>query len=89
MRKVQISRQLRTTSRTIRRVDERFNANGVKNDSTRTERPHVTTHGRDRHSVTSQLRDRLPAVVTAMNTPGTHNNSAAGPFSEIGMCRAG
>ena len=24
----------------------------------------------------------MPAVVTAKNTPGTHNNPAAGPFSE-------
>ena len=32
------------------------------------------------------LRDRLmPAVVTARNTPRTHNNSATGPFSETGM----
>ena len=87
MRKVQISRQLRTTCRAIRRLGERFNANEVTNDSTRIERPRVTTHSRDRHFVTSHLRDRLkPAVVTARNTPGTHNNSATGPFSEIGLC---
>ena len=39
-------------------------------------------HGRDRRFVTSLLRDIfMPAVVTAMNTPGTHNNSAVCPFS--------
>ena len=27
----------------------------------------------------------MPAVVTARNTPGTHNNTATGPFSETGM----
>ena len=87
MRKVQISRQLRTTSRTIRRLGEKFNANDVTNDSTRTKRPRVTTHGRDWRSVTSHLRDRLmPAVVTAGNTPVTHNSSATGPFSETGTC---
>ena len=42
--------------------------------------------GRDRRFVTSLLRDRfMPAVVTARNTPGTHNNSAVCPFSETGM----
>ena len=31
-------------------------------------------HGRDRHFVSSLLRKRfMPAVVTARNTPGTHN----------------
>ena len=85
MRKIQISRQLRTTSRTIRRLGERFNANDITNDSTRPERPRVTTQGRDRHFVTSHLQDRLVSVVTtAGNTPGTHN-SATGPFSETGM----
>ena len=69
----------------FRRLGERCNANDVTNDSTRTECPRVTTHGQDRHSVTSYLRDRLmPAVVTARNTPGTHNNSATGPLSETG-----
>ena len=86
MRKVQISRQLRTTPRTIRRLGERFNVNAVTNDATRTEIPRVTTHGRDRHFVTSHLRDGLmPVVVTARNTPGTHINSATGPFIETGM----
>ena len=28
----------------------------------------------------------MPAVVTARNTPITHNNSATGPFGETGMC---
>ena len=87
MRKVQISRQLGTSSRTIRRLSERFNANDVTHDSTRTERPRVTTHGQDRRFVMSQLRHRfMPAVMTARNTSGTHNNSATGPFSEKGMC---
>ena len=57
----------------------KFNAHVVKPDSTRTESSRVTTHGRDRHFVTSHLRDRLiPAVVTTRNTPGTHFNSATG-----------
>ena len=85
MRKIQISRQLRTASRTIK-----FNASDVTADSTRTERPRVTMHGQDRHSMTSHLRDRLMSVVvTARNTPGTHNNSATGYFSETGMCFGG
>ena len=43
-------------------------------------------HGRDRRFVTSLLRDRfMPAVVTARNTPDTHNNSAVCLFSEPGM----
>ena len=91
MHKVQTLRQLRTISRTIRQLGERLNANNVTNDSTRTERLCVTTHGRDQHSVTSHLRDRLtcmPAVVTARNTPGTHNNSATGLLSETGTCCA-
>ena len=34
----------------------------------------------------SILRDRFtPAVVTAKNTPGTHNNSAVCPFNETGI----
>ena len=87
MRTVQISRQLRITSRAIRRLGKMFNGNDVRNDSTRTERQRVTTHGRDGHFVTSNLRDRLMSViVTARNTPGTYNNSAAGPFSETMMC---
>ena len=70
MHKIPISRQLRTTSRTIRQPGERSNANDVTNDSTRTKRSRVTNHGRDWHSVTLHLRDRLmPAVVTAMNIP--------------------
>ena len=85
-----IIRQLKTTSRTISRLGERFNVNDVTNESTRTERQRVTTHGRDRQDVMSHLRDRLmPAVLTARNRPGTHNNSAAGPFSETGMCCGG
>ena len=28
----------------------------------------------------------MPVVVTAIHIPGTHNNSATGLFSEIGMC---
>ena len=28
----------------------------------------------------------MPVVVTKRNTPGTHNNSATGPFSETGIC---
>ena len=89
MRQVLISRQLRTTSRTIRRLGERFNGNDVTNDSTRTERPRVTKHGRDRLSVTSHLRNRLvPAVVKARNTPGTHKNSATGPGSVRQGCPA-
>ena len=60
------------------------------NTEKKNERPRVTTHGRDRHSVTSHLRDRLmQAVATARNTPGTHNNSATGPFREKGMCCGG
>ena len=71
MRKVQISRQLRTTPKKIRRLGERFNTNDITNYSTRTERMRVTTHGRDRYSATTHLRDRLmPAVVTARTTPG-------------------
>ena len=33
----------------------------------------------------------MPAVVTARNTrsPGTHNNSATGPFSDTGMIQMG
>ena len=38
-------------------LGERFNANDVTNDSTRTKRPHVTTHGQDWHSVMSHLQD--------------------------------
>ena len=87
MHKIQTSTQLRSASRITRRLGERFNANGITNDSTRTECPCVTTHDRDQHSVTSHLRDRLlPAVVTARNIPGTRNNSATGPFSETGIC---
>ena len=38
--------------------------------------------------MTSLLRDRfIPAVVTARNTLGTHNNSAVCPFSEMGVLR--
>lgn len=75
MRLVQIARQLGTTSRTVRRLRERFNATGVTNDRPRSGRPRVTTRGQDRYIVTSHLRDRfMPAVVTARNTPGTHNN---------------
>ena len=86
-REVRISRQLRMTSRT-ERLGERFNVSDATNDSTRTERPRVTTHGPDRHSVTSHLRGRpMPLVVTARNTRGTHNNSVTGPFSKTGMCR--
>ena len=82
---VQIFRQL-TTSRTIRRLGERFSANDIASDSARSVCSRVTTHGRDRHSVTSHLRDRLmPPVLTARNTPVTHDNSATGPFSERGM----
>ena len=44
MRQFQISRHLRKTSRTIGRLGEMFNANDVTNDSTKTERPRVTTH---------------------------------------------
>ena len=71
----------------MRRLGERFNVNDDTNDSTKTERPRVTTHERDRHFVTSHLRDRLmPAVLTARNAPGSHNNAATGPFSEKGKC---
>ena len=52
---------LRVTSMTIRRLDERFNASDVTKDSTRPELQRVTTHGRDRHSVTSHLRDKTYA----------------------------
>ena len=53
------------------------------NNKKQTERPRVTTHGRDRHSVTSNLQDRLmSAIMTPRNTPGTHNNSASGPCNE-------
>ena len=31
----------------------------------------------------------MPAVVTARHIPGSHNNSATGPFSETGMCCGG
>ena len=87
MCKVQISRQLITTYRTIRRPSERFNANDVTNDSIRIERPRVTTNGRDWHFVRSHLRDRLmQVVVKAKTTPGTHNNTATAPFSETGVC---
>ena len=87
MPNIQISGRLRTASRTIRQLGERVNANDVTNDSTRTERLRVTTHGRDRHSMMSHFRDRLmPAVVTARNTPGPHNNSATGLFSGTEMC---
>ena len=57
MRKVKIFRQVRITARTIRRPSEKVNANDVTNDSTRTKRPRVATHGRDRHFVTTHLRD--------------------------------
>ena len=88
MRKIPIFRQLRT--RTIRRLRESFNANDVTNDSTRSERPRLTTHGKDRHSVTSHSRDRfMPMIVTARNTSGTHKNSATGPISEKGVCCGG
>ena len=67
-----------------------FNASDVTKESTRTECPRVTTHDQDRHSVMSHLRDRLmQAVVTARNTPGTHNSSATGPFSETGLSCGG
>ena len=90
IRKVPTSRQLGTTFRTRRRLGKRFNASDVIKDSTRTEHPHVTYHSRDRHSVTSHLRDRLmPAVMTASNTHGTHNNSTTGPFIETRMCCGG
>ena len=75
--------KISTTSRTIRRLSERFNATDVRNDSTRTESPRVTTHGRNRHYATSDLQDRrMPAVLTARNTSDTHNNSAAGSYNE-------
>ena len=84
MRKIQISRQLETASRTIRRLGERV---FMPVTSQMIEHPRVTTHGRGRRSVTSHLRSRLmPAVATAMITSGTHNNSATSPFSETGMC---
>ena len=75
MRTVQIARQLGTTSRTIRRLRETFNATGVTNDRPRSGRSRVTTRGEDRYILTSHLRDRyMPAVATSRNTPGTHNN---------------
>ena len=46
----------------------------------------VTMHGNDRRFVTLLLRDIfMPAVETARNISGTHNNSAVCPFSETGM----
>ena len=90
MDKVQISKKLRLTSSIIRRFGVRFNANDVRNDSTRTERPIVATDGRDWHSVTSHVKNRLmPVVVTARNAPRTHSNSATGLFSETRMCCGG
>ena len=83
------SSDIRTVDNNIK-DHKTFNASDVIHDSTRTERPRVTKHGRDRHSVTSHLRDRLVlVVVTARNTHGTHNYSATGPFSETGMCCGG
>ena len=84
MRKVQITTQLRTTSGTIRRLGERFNASDVTNDSTRTERPRVTTQDRDRHFVTSHTyasgRD------SKEYTWFSFNDSTTGPFIETWMC---
>ena len=71
---------------TIRRLGARFDANGVTNDATRSDRPRVTTHCQDRHYVTAHLQDKLmPAVLTARNISGTHNNSATSPISEAEM----
>ena len=88
IRKVHICRQLRTTSSTIRRPGKRFNVNDVTNDSTRTDVP-VLLLTAEIGPVTSNLPSDMPAVVTARNTPGTHNNSATGPFSETGVCCGG
>ena len=71
----QVAGVMGCSSRTIRRLRERFGATGRTADRPRSGRPRVTTPGQDRYIVTSHLRYRfLTATRTAHNTPGRHIN---------------
>ena len=87
MRKVQISRQLRTMSRTIRRLGERFNANDVTNDSAITECPRVTTERpRSAFCDVTFTRQTYASGSDSKEYSWYSKQSATGPFSETGVC---
>lgn len=71
----EVAQTMGCSSRSIRRLRERFRLTGRTADRPRTGRPRVTTRAQDRYIVVSHLRDRfLTASQTAHNTPGRHNN---------------
>ena len=71
----EVAEAMGCSSRTIRRLREKFRVTGRTADRPRSGRPRVTTRAQDHYIVVSHLRDRfLTATQTAHNTPGRHNN---------------
>ena len=60
------------STRTIRRLRQRFQATGLTEDRSRNWRPRVTTHGLERYIRNSHLRNRFQSATA--NTHDTYNN---------------